>query len=261
MSKQLKLSVVVPSLNHGEFIGATLDSLFTQRDIRPGELEVIVMDGGSRDNTVEIIKRYGHKIDQWVSEPDAGQTDALIKGFARATGDILGWLCSDDLLEPWTVRQVLDCFVRSADAEFLYGDATWIDKSGYPIKFKKEIPFNWYIWLHDHNYIPQPAAFWRRRLYEQAGGLDRSFDLAMDGDLFARLAKRSPPRHVTRQWARLRSYPEQKNKRLRCISDQEDRVIRERLGVSYENPIAVKMRYCVAKTLRVGWKLALGAFR
>lgn len=261
MTQPLKLSIVVPSFNHAEYIEVTLESLFTQRDVAPQELEVIVIDGGSSDYTVSILRKWDSRIAYWVSEPDRGQTDALIKGFGRCTGQILGWLCSDDLLEPWTVREALDYFRAHPHTEFLYGDAVWISRTGSYIRPKKEIPFNWFIWLNDHNYIPQPAAFWTRDLFQKAGGLDPAFELAMDGDLFARFAQHTRPVHVHKQWAQLRSYPEQKNKRLRAQSDQEDRIIRERMGMSFANPVTVGLRYCTAKAWRVGWKLALGAYR
>jgi len=260
MRDPLKLSIVIPSFNHGDYIEATLESLLMQRDVSPNDLEIIVMDGGSQDKTVPILRRYESRIASWVSEPDLGQTDALIKGFKRSTGSILGWLCSDDLLEPWTVREVIELFRRSSNVEFVYGDAAWINRDGSFLRPKKEIPFIWFIWLHDHNYIPQPATFWSRQLYERVGGLDASFDLAMDGDLFARFAQQCPPIHVARRWARLRNYPEQKNQRLRERSDREDRMIRERMGVSFENPLAVRARFCAAKTMRVAWKLGSGAY-
>ncbi len=96
----LRLSVVIPSKNQGEFLEETLRSLFDQRDIARDALEIIVIDGGSTDASAEIIARYADRIAYRVSEPDEGQTHALIKGFAVAKGDILAWLCSDDLIEP-----------------------------------------------------------------------------------------------------------------------------------------------------------------
>ncbi len=255
-----RLSIVVPSLGQGEYIGAALESLLTQRELKPGELQIIVVDGGSSDGTVEILKSCKSKAVQWTSEPDGGQTDALRKGFARAGGGILGWLCADDLLEPRTVREVIDFFDSRPLVEFVYGDAWWIKKDGSSLRPKREIPFSWFIWLHDHNYIPQPAAFWRHRLYDAVGGLDPAFNLAMDADLFARFAEQTELVHVARQWARFRTYPEQKNRRLREQSDREDRIIRERLGVSYGSPFGVKTRYCMAKLWRVAWKLRVGAY-
>jgi glycosyltransferase involved in cell wall biosynthesis len=260
-SDQLKLSIIIPSMNHAEFLEQTLQSLKEQRGIMPEELEVIVIDGGSSDGTATILKRWeSGLIREWVSEPDDGQTDALSKGFALSRGSILGWLCSDDLLEPWTVREVLDFFRRTPGAEFVYGDATWIDRSGNRLRPKKEIPFNWFIWLHDHNYIPQPAAFWRRTLHEAVGGLDPHFNVAMDADLFARFAQRTRPIHVRRPWARARWYSEQKSQRLHSQRDCEDRLIRERLGVSFGSPTASRVRRVGAKAWRVGWKLLRGAY-
>jgi len=258
--KKLKLSVVVPSFNQAEFIDETLACLFNQHDVGRDELEVIVIDGGSTDNSVEIIKRYADRLAYWVSEPDRGQTHALSKGFALATGDVFSWLCSDDLLEPWTVREVLDFFTNRPEVQFIYGDARWIDREGRIVKLKKEIPFNWYIWIYDHNYIPQPAAFWRRQTYEEAGGLDEAFDVAMDGDLWPRMAQLSHPHHVSRLWARMRLYPEQKNQRMRAKSNLQDREVRERLGISFRSRSRVRFCYLTAKGLRVGWKFATGCY-
>lgn len=257
----MRVSVVVPALNHGHYLEASLKSLCRQRGVDKNDLEIILIDGASTDNTLEIVRRFEHRLHYWVSEPDRGQTDALIKGFSRASGDILSWLCADDLLEPWTVREVLNFFRASSGAAFVYGDGSWIDQSGRLVRPKKEIPFNWFIWLNDHNYIPQPAAFWRRSLYESVGGLDPTFDLAMDGELFARFALHTRPVHVPRPWAKMRLYPEQKNQRLRARSDQEDRTIRERMGVSFRNPVATGLRFGAAKIMRIGWKLALRAYR
>lgn len=256
----MTLSLVIPSLNQGSFIAQTLESLVAQRGLRPGELEVIVVDGGSADETMQVVDRYRRVVTYLVSEPDEGQTDALIKGFKLSSGEVMGWLCADDLLEPNTVREVLDLFAADKTLEFVYGDALWIDVEGRVLKKKKELPFNWFVWLYDYNYIPQPAAFWRRTLYDRVGGLDRRMQLAMDADLWARFALETTPRHVRRCWARMRRYPEQKNQRLRWLSDQEDRIIRRRLGVSYENPLGVLARFCLAKAFRISWKAVRGCY-
>ncbi len=256
----LCLSVVIPSFNQGEFLEETLLSLVNQQDIAQDELEIIVIDGGSTDGSIEIIKRYADRIVYWVSEPDEGQTHALIKGFAVAQGDILAWLCSDDLLEPTTVREVIDYFAAHRQTRFIYGDSGWIDRDGRFLRWKKEIPFNWFIWVYDYNYIAQPSAFWRRDLYQEVGGLRQEFDLAMDADLWARFARITRPRHVRRGWARMRSYPEQKNQRLRARSDTEDLRIRRELGYRVDWPVYRQLMYLVAKVFRVSWKLAVGRY-
>jgi glycosyltransferase involved in cell wall biosynthesis len=222
-------------------------------------LEYIVVDGGSTDGSVDIIRRHADRLAWWVSEPDRGQTDALIKGFAKATGDIWCYLCSDDLLEPWTLQEVAGFFMTHPSALAVYGDAVWIDVEGRLIRPKKEHPFNWFIWMYDHDFIPQPSTFWRRELYASVGGLDPAFDLAMDADLFIRFAERSRLRHVRRRWSRMRLYPEQKNQRLRARSDFEDLVIRRRYGAAGPR-WSQTVKRIAAKGIRVGWKATLGCY-
>jgi glycosyltransferase involved in cell wall biosynthesis len=256
----VKLSIVVPSFNQAAFLPEALASLFSQQDVRDGELEIIVVDGGSRDGSVEILRHHARRLAHCVSEPDRGQTHALIKGFAAATGDVLGWLCSDDLLEPNTVREVLDYFATRQAAEFVFGDGVWIDRQSRVIGPKREIPYSKFIWMYDHNYIPQPSAFWRRSLYEKVGGLNEEFQLAMDGDLWARFAEVTRPHHVRRMWSRMRRYPEQKNQRLRARSDFEDTIIRRRSIAWPNRGLPLSAARAVAKAMRVACKLAMGCY-
>jgi glycosyltransferase involved in cell wall biosynthesis len=260
MMQDPKLSIVVPSLNQGSFIEETLSSLVNQECVSKEQLEVIVIDGGSSDQTLDILRKFGGRIDYWISERDGGQTDALRKGFSVATGNLLGWLCADDLLTPRAVKSVLDFFAATPHAAFVYGDALWIAHDGCPEQLKREIPFNWFIWLNDHNYIPQPAAFWRRDLYDAVGGVDSSFEVAMDTDLFARFALKQKPWHVSQVWALMRRYPEQKNQRLRNKSNQEDNVVRGRHGVASTNRAFVTVRFATAKAIRVAWKVLSAAY-
>jgi glycosyltransferase involved in cell wall biosynthesis len=252
-----KLTVVTPSYNQAQFLEATLRSVIFQGY---PNLEYLVIDGGSTDGSVDIIRRYEDRLAYWVSEPDGGHTNALIKGFSRASGDILCYLNSDDLFEPWTLREVAEFFTAHPEAETVYGDGLWIDVGGRVLRSKKEHPFSRFIYLCDHDFIPQPSMFWRRRLYERVGGLDPAFRLAMDGDLFIRFADVARIHHVRRIWSRMRLYPEQRNQRLRAESDAEDRIIRRRYGV--DGPAwAFAPRRLLARGLRVGWKLALGCYR
>lgn len=247
---------MTPSFNQGRFIEATIKSLIEQDY---PNLEHIVIDGGSTDETVSILERYADHFAYWQSEPDNGQTDALIKGFARATGDILCWLNSDDLFEPGALRFVGSYFRDHTSVRFLYGDSRWIDVDGRYLKPKKEHPFSQFIWLYDHNFFPQPSCFWRRDLYEEVGGLDERFELAMDADLFIRFAERTRPVHVRRMLSQMRLYPEQKNQRMRTKSDQEDALIRTRV-VGAEALRMRRAKWVVAKTMRVAMKVALGAY-
>lgn len=251
-----RISIVIPSFNQGRFIEATLRSLFDQGY---PNLEVLLIDGGSTDNTIEIVQRYADRLAYWVSEPDEGQTHALIKGFDRATGEIGGWLCSDDLHEPWTLREVAQFFASHPQAQVVYGDSSWIDIDGRPIRPKREHAFNRFIWTYDYNFIPQPSTFWRMSLYRQVGGLDKAFDLAMDADLWIRFADVTRLYHVRRYWSRMRFYPQQKNQARRAESNAEDRLMRRRY-IGDEPLYSLRTKKVLAKGMRIAWKLATGCY-
>jgi glycosyltransferase involved in cell wall biosynthesis len=251
-----KISVVTPSFNQGRYIESTIKSVLDQGY---PNLEYLIMDGGSTDGTVEIIEKYSDQLTYWVSEPDEGQTDALIKGFNRASGDILCWLCSDDLFEARTLQEVAEIFVQHPDWEVVYGDSFWIDADGRPIRFKKEIPYYNFVWMYDHDYLPQPSTFWRRGIYEKVGGLDVRMELSMDSDLWSRFAEHTALHHVPLAWSRMRFYPEQKNRRLRPKSDEEDVLIRSRY-LPDEPRWLRRLKRFLAKGLRVALKLARRAY-
>jgi len=251
-----RISVVTVSYNQARFIEATLRSVLDQKY---PNLEYIVIDGGSTDGSVEIIRRCEGQLHYWISERDNGQTEGLIKGFNAATGDVLCWLNSDDMFEPWTLNEVGSFFCENQDVNVVYGNATGIDVDGKQLGHKKEHGFSRFIWMHDYNYIPQPSTFWRRRVYEEVGGLDPSFDLAMDADLWIRMAEVTSIHHVARDWSRMRLYPEQKNQRLRVESNKEDLVIRDRYLGEMSNLHRISSKY-LAKCIRTGWRLASGCY-
>jgi glycosyltransferase involved in cell wall biosynthesis len=251
-----KISVVTPTYNQGQYIEATIRSVLDQGY---PNLEYIIMDGGSTDGAVEIIEKYSEHLAYWVSAPDRGQTDALIKGFDRASGDILCWLNSDDLFESRTLQEVAETFTRYPDWQVVYGDSLSIDADGHPIGLKKEIPYYRFIWMYDYNYIPQASTFWRRSIYEEVGGLDPRMDLAMDADLWARFAERTTLHHVPRVWSRIRYHPDEKTSRLRAKSIEEDALIRSRY-LPDEPTWLRRLKRFPAKGLRVALKLVRGAY-
>jgi glycosyltransferase involved in cell wall biosynthesis len=250
-----KVSIITCSFQQGRYLDATIRSVLDQDH---PSLEYIIVDGGSSDGSVDVIRRYENKLASWVSEPDKGQTDALIKGFRRATGDIQGWLCSDDLLLPGALSEVARYFDRHPEIDAAYGNSIWIDAEGRYLRPKKETRFNRFVMMFDHNYISQPSMFWRRRLYERVGGLDPRFNLAMDNDLWERFSRHTRIGHFDAYLSCMRYYPEQKTRALRPKGRLEDAEIRSRspLADSAFRP-ALKP---AARLFRIVTKLAAGGY-
>jgi glycosyltransferase involved in cell wall biosynthesis len=219
-------------------------------------LEYVVIDGASTDGSAGIVRAYAERLAYWVSERDHGQTDALIKGFKRCNGDVLGWLCSDDLLLPGALRTVSDYFAAHPEVSAVYGDALWIDGEGRFLRPKREMSFSRFVLLHDHNYIPQPSMFWRRDLYEAVGGLDARFDLAMDADLWERFSARARIDHIPAYLSCMRFYPDQKTRSRRNDALREDAVIRARDARRLSGRA---LRLC-ARAFRVAAKLRAGGY-
>ncbi len=251
-----RISVVVPSFNQASYLRQTLESVIAQR--YPA-LDLIVVDGGSTDGSLEILREYQQHFSWWVHEPDAGQTDALIKGFSHAQGDILCWLNSDDLFEPWTLAEVGRWFEEHPEAGAVFGDAVWIDERGQVLRAQREIPFNRFIWLHTFNYIPGMSMFWSKQVHDAAGGLNPRFNLGMDGDLWIRIADLAKIHHVRRVWSRSRFHAAQKTQRLNADSNREYQEIRARY-LKQGAPSWMRAQRVAAYALRVAWKAATGCY-
>lgn len=254
--KQPKISVIVPSFNQEKFLEETLLSVLDQNY---PNLELIIIDGGSTDGSVEIIKRYEDRVSYWVSEPDGGQTPGLIKGFNRATGEIQCWLNSDDLHMPHTLKEVAEFFQKNPSADAVYGNTIWVDENTIPIREQREIPFNKFIWMYTYNYIPGQSMFWRSEIYKNVGGLDPNFNLAMDADLWIRFSEKGKIAHINRIWSKMRFYPEQKNRHFRDASDKEDLIIRKRYWGT-ETPGLYKQKRFIAYAVRTIWKAVSGCY-
>lgn len=259
-SRQLpKISLVTPSYNQGSFIEETIESVVSQEY---PNLEYIIIDGKSTDNSVDIIKRYSRYIYHWSSKPDAGQTEALLKGFAKATGEIFCWLNSDDVLEPGTLFEVADFFENKPEAEIVYGNATWIDKDSKILRSKKEHEFNQFVFLYDHNYIPQPSTFWRRGLYEKVGGLNPEVSVAMDTDFWIRCLQHTKFYHVNKQWSRMRYHEEAKTHptKMRYLARDQVREMRRKYYGKNEPDWILSYKRLVAKVIRIKLKLVSGCY-
>jgi glycosyltransferase involved in cell wall biosynthesis len=201
----LKVTVVTPSFNQAEFIERTIESVLSQRG--DFELEHLVVDGGSTDGTLDVLRRYEGRL-RFVSEGDRGQSDAINKGFRMATGDVLAWLNSDDTYEPGA----LDAVVRTlaGGARWCFGECRIVDERDREIRrlisrYKSWVSSRYTVRaLVGRNFIPQPATFFRRDLLLEAGPLDESLHYAMDYDLWLRFARLAPPAFVPRPLASFR---------------------------------------------------------
>jgi glycosyltransferase involved in cell wall biosynthesis len=201
------VSIITPSYNQARFLEATLRSVLDQDY---PEIEYIVIDGGSKDGSVEILERYSDRLAYWASEVDRGQTDAINKGFAHAKGDILAWLNSDDILLPGAVREAVAFLTTHPETGMVYGDASFIDEHGNEIGRFPARQTDYRRLCQGYVHIPQQASFWRAELWRRVGPLDPSFYFAMDYDLWVRLARQAPLQYVPRLWASFRLHGDAK---------------------------------------------------
>jgi glycosyltransferase involved in cell wall biosynthesis len=179
------VSIVVPSFNQAAFLEETLRSLFEQ-DYEP--LEVLVVDGGSTDGSVEIVERWADRLAWWTSEPDGGQADALNKGLARARGSLLGWLSSDDTLLPGALARLAGPFLRDPELLLAFGDAVYTDDSGRRGRVLPARPFDLVQMVRSCEcHVVQPASLFSRRAWELCGPLDPDRHWFFDFEFFVRV--------------------------------------------------------------------------
>jgi glycosyltransferase involved in cell wall biosynthesis len=203
-----KVSIVTPSFNQASFLEQTLRSVLEQDY---PNLEYIVIDGGSSDGSLEIIQKYADRLAYWQSQPDQGQTDAINQGFARASGEILAWLNSDDLLLPGAVSAAVRALQVHPEAAMVYGDTLLINAEGKTIGKFPAAQTDYRKLRRGYVHIPQQASFFRADLWRQVGPLDVSFYFAMDYDLWVRLAALAPLVYVPQLWAAFRLHGEAKS--------------------------------------------------
>ncbi|WP_281614159.1 glycosyltransferase family 2 protein [Flammeovirga sp. SubArs3] len=181
-----KISIITPSFNQGEFIEETILSIINQGY---SNLEFIVIDGGSTDNSVDIIKKYENHIDYWISEKDNGQSDAINKGFQKATGEIITWINSDDLLVEGTLNKINDFFLNNKDnVGVIYGVVEEIDDKGKHIKYQEGYSNPSIERFLSGMAFSQPSSFFKRKYLLDVGYLNTNYSYGMDYDLFSRLS-------------------------------------------------------------------------
>ncbi len=207
MSFRPLVSIVTPSFNQARYLETTLRSVLGQDY---PHIEYLVVDGGSSDGSVAIIRRYAQRLAWWVSEPDRGQADGINKGLRRARGEIVAWLNSDDVYAPWAVREAVEAFRRHPQAGLVYGNALSIDAAGRAFHTLKAGPWG-LPQLMTFHMLAQPAVFMRRDVAEAVGFLDDDFHFLLDHKLWLKMAARAEMVYVPRVWAFARYHSDAKN--------------------------------------------------
>lgn len=250
------VSIVTPSYNQARFLEATIRSVLEQDY---PNIEYLIVDGGSTDGSLEIIQRYADRLAWWVSEPDQGQTDAINKGFARARGEILAWLNSDDTYAPGAVSQAVAFLQSHPQVGMVYGDANLIDENSQVIGKFPARQTDYRRLKRGYVHIPQQASFFRASLWKQVGPLDPTFYFAMDYDLWVRIARLAPLHYVPSLWANFRLHDTGKS----VVAD--DRCWPEMLRVHWREGgswfswlvLKAKLRPLVYAWLPLRWRLRL----
>jgi glycosyltransferase involved in cell wall biosynthesis len=223
-----RISIVTPSFNQRRFIERALESV---RDQSYPSVEHLVFDGGSTDGTVEYLQSLSGKSEwghlRWTSEADRGQSDAINKGFRMATGDIVGWLNSDDLYRSGCFAGVAKAYVNYT-ADILYGDTTWVDENNDLLQIRREISFNRFVMLyHRVLCVPTAATFFKRCIFDAGNFVDLQYKYSMDLEFFLRLASLGYRfKHVPALWADFRWHQDSKSSVYSSLQFEErDRIL------------------------------------
>jgi glycosyltransferase involved in cell wall biosynthesis len=245
------VSIVTPSFNQANFLEETIRSVLGQTY---PHIEYIIIDGGSTDGSVEIIKKNEGRITSWISEQDKGQTDAINKGFAKAKGDILAWINSDDTYAtPHAVADAVNFLISHPEVAMVYADCNFIDEEGKVIGRFASRQTDYERLRRGYVHIPQQTMFFRAKYWKKLGPLDPSFYFAMDYDLWVRIAKHAQIKYLPgRTWANFRIHTSSKTN----VNDErgwkEMLRIHYRDGGSFFSPIVAK--YYLRKVIGPLWK-------
>lgn len=228
MNAPTLISIVTPSFNQGNFIEDTIRSVLEQDY---PNVEHIVIDGGSTDNTLEILHRYDGRI-RWLSEPDEGQADAINKGLQMANGQILAYLNSDDSYLPGALKIVAESFATHPEVGLVYGDCYAVDQQGQQYGLIKGRPFHVQRMIMRGEFVPQQAAFWSRRAMELVGVFDSSLHFCMDHDFFIRIGQRFPALYIAQPLANFRFHADSKTVSREEKHWRESMLVSQRYGLS-----------------------------
>lgn len=239
-----RVSIVTPSYNHARFLEETIRSVLLQGY---PNLEYLVIDGGSTDGTIDVIRKYEKWITYWVSEPDNGQSDAINKGWWLASGQILAWINSDDMYSPGAIMAAVEALSQHPEAGMVYGDIQYIDKMSKPIEVRRSSSRSNFhgLVMYGPRLIPQPTTFINRNIIDRVGFLDPELNANMDYDFFIRISKITNIIHTPKTIAKVRVYKETKSLRGREANwDERINVLRRYNKFWFLSPLYLRyLRY------------------
>lgn len=236
MSELPRITIVTPSFNQAAFLERTIISVLDQNY---PNLEYIIVDGGSTDGSVDIIRQYSDKLAWWVSEPDRGQTDAINKGLRRATGEWVAWQNSDDIFYPGVFHDLAAIASRRPEAGLIIGDMMLVDEHDRPLRDIRYVTPSYNAMRAEGMLIANQAAFWRRGLQEKIGLLDDTFHCSFDYEWFLRLTRSTASVHVPSIWGALRLHSETKTSTKALMFQEEN----NRILAGREMPNLLKPLY------------------
>jgi len=245
--EKITFSIVTPSLNQGKFLGQAIESVISQR----GDfyIEYIIADGGSSDDSVELIRKYddlirsgAHRIScsgleyRWRSGKDDGQSAAIKDAFRSAKGQLFAWLNSDDYYEPGAFQKVAELYFNDSGADLYYGCCRMVNDHGEskPMRIEKNLDYK--KLLAEGFWLAQPASFFTKKRYCEVGGLDEKLVYAMDYDLYLRLLKNGRSCFLPEDLARFRIWPESKSVAKKKVMENESETVRRKHGGRSQDP-------------------------
>jgi glycosyltransferase involved in cell wall biosynthesis len=255
-----KISIVMPCLNHEKYIEKSILSVLNQNYYN---LELIIIDGGSVDRSLEIIKKYEKNITFWISEKDHGQSDALNKGFSYATGDIYGWLNSDDLYLPGAFMLAKDFFSKNKEKKIIFGDWLSIDENDKVIDLNHAFDFNLNHFKYEGFHLNSQAMFWRSSVYKEFSGFDVSLHNTMDYQMIVEFGLSQGQNtffRIPHILGAFRRYQGQKTLDMNSHVLAEHKVIAEKYGYSDKYELIGNLKRFYFRLRRCLWYFKRGGF-
>lgn len=227
MKNNPRISIVTPSYNQAKFLEETILSVINQNY---DNLEYIIIDGGSNDNSIEIIKKYEKYLTYWFSEKDGGQTEAINKGLKKITGDIWAFICSDDVYSKGAFEKCIKTFEDNPKVDAIYGDCNFINSEGIVTRVKKPPKFDRSRLLKG-NYIYQPSVFCRNKTIKEFGYFNENLDFGMDYEYWLRISQKKNMMYVDYNFSNYRLHSNSKSMKSIVKQQKDVRDIKINYGV------------------------------